>query len=233
MSDNGPQYSSEQFTDFADQYDFTHITSSPKYPQSNGTAERAVRTIKELLTKNNTGGGDIYMAILAYRSTPLENGLSPAELLMNRKLRTTVPMIPQELKPKLPNSHQLRKKESRKKQKMYYDKRHRVRRLKTLKSGEAVWVPEMRKKARVIRRQGIRSYLIRTDDGSTYRRNQKQLNWIPKANHPATGDGSAPEDVTNIPSVEPAIAVLTENSSATQSQGDNSLPYQTRSGRSV
>ena len=171
MSDNGPQYSSEQFTDFADQYGFTHITSSPKYPQSNGAAERAVRTIKELLTKNNTGGGDIYMAMLAYRSTPLENGLSPAELLMNRKLRTTVPMIPQVLKPKLPNSHQLRKKEkeSRKKQKMYYDKRHRVRRLKTLKSGEAVWVPEMRKKARVIRRQGIRSYLIRTEDGSTYR----------------------------------------------------------------
>ena len=64
MSDNGPQYSSEQFTDFADQYGFTHITSSPKYPQSNGAAERAVRTIKELLTKNNTDGGDI-----RYRST--------------------------------------------------------------------------------------------------------------------------------------------------------------------
>ena len=140
ISDNGPQYSSEQFVEFAEQYGFTHITSSPKYPQSNGAAERAVRTIKEMLTKNEIRGGDMYMAMLAYRSTPLENGLSPAELLMNRKLRTTVPMISQELKPKLPNQRQLLKKEreNRKKQlqKRYYDKRHRARKLQNLKPGE-------------------------------------------------------------------------------------------------
>ena len=38
------------------------------------------------------------MAMLAYRSTPLKNGLSPTELLMGRNLRTTVPMISQQLK---------------------------------------------------------------------------------------------------------------------------------------
>ena len=51
MSDNGPQYSSDQFAKFANQYGFKHNTSSPKYPQSNGAAERAVRTIKEMMTK--------------------------------------------------------------------------------------------------------------------------------------------------------------------------------------
>ena len=39
MSDNGSQYSSKQFVEFSSQYGFSHITSSPKYPQSNGEAE--------------------------------------------------------------------------------------------------------------------------------------------------------------------------------------------------
>ena len=116
MSDSGPQYLSEQFAEFASHYGFTHITSSPKYPQSNGASERAVRTIKDILKRNKMQNGDMYMAMLAYRLTPLKNGLSPAELLMGRKLRTTVPEIPQQLNPKLPNMAQLRRRERREKQ---------------------------------------------------------------------------------------------------------------------
>jgi len=106
MSDNGPQYSLEQFAEFANQYGFSHITSSLKYPQSNVAAERAVRTIKDIMKQSKIQNGDMYMAMLAYRSTPLENGLSPAELLMGRQLRTTVPVIPQQVKPNLVNHSQ-------------------------------------------------------------------------------------------------------------------------------
>ena len=49
------------------------------YPQSNGEIERAVETVKGLLQKSK----DPYWAILAYRSTLLEQGYSPAELLMS------------------------------------------------------------------------------------------------------------------------------------------------------
>lgn len=41
----------------------------------------------------------MYLAILAYRTTPTEIGYSPAELLMSRKLRTTVPLLPELRKP--------------------------------------------------------------------------------------------------------------------------------------
>ena len=60
-------WTSAVFKTFAKQYGFTHNTSSPQFPQANGAAERAVHTIKELLNKND----DPYLAILAYRSTPL------------------------------------------------------------------------------------------------------------------------------------------------------------------
>ena len=53
-SDNGPQYSSEEFQMFACEWGFIHVTSSPQYPQSNGWAERAVRSAKELLEKCKT-----------------------------------------------------------------------------------------------------------------------------------------------------------------------------------
>ena len=81
-SDNGPQYSAKLFSDFANNYGFTHTMSSPCYPQGNGAAERGVRTMKALLGKSE----DPYSALLVYRTTPLENRYSPAKLLMSRKL---------------------------------------------------------------------------------------------------------------------------------------------------
>ena len=38
ISDNSPQNSSAKFSKFAQEWEFTHVTSSGKYPQSNGEA---------------------------------------------------------------------------------------------------------------------------------------------------------------------------------------------------
>ena len=81
ISDNGPQYSGTLFSEFASKYSFKHTASSPKFPQSNGEAERPVKTVKQMLEKCE----DPYLGLLSYRSTPLNNGYSPAELIMGRK----------------------------------------------------------------------------------------------------------------------------------------------------
>nr|XP_050038416.2 uncharacterized protein LOC126535656 [Dermacentor andersoni] len=81
-SDNGPPFSSQEFAAFAASYGFNHRTSSPHYAQSNGEAERMVRTIKDLFRNSK----DPYLALLRYRDTPGVNGFSPAQLLMGRQL---------------------------------------------------------------------------------------------------------------------------------------------------
>ena len=43
VSDNGPQFSAHTFAKFTEEYGFTHVTTSPKYPQANGQVERAVK----------------------------------------------------------------------------------------------------------------------------------------------------------------------------------------------
>ena len=124
FTDNGPQSDSQEFTAFANDWQFEHITSSPRYPQSNGEVERAVQTMKMILKKRD----DEYLALMTYRDTLLHHGYSPVQLSMGRRLRTRVPCQLEELKPKTPDLDHNRKqeKEYHAIMKLNYDHRHRV-----------------------------------------------------------------------------------------------------------
>lgn len=50
-SDNRPQYASTEFKMFVAEYSFMHVTSSSKYPQANGAAQRAVQMVKLVVKK--------------------------------------------------------------------------------------------------------------------------------------------------------------------------------------
>ena len=69
-SDNGPQFSSREFQEFASDWQFDHQTSSPHYPQSNVKVENAVKSAKKLLTKAKASGQDPYLTIRDWRNTP-------------------------------------------------------------------------------------------------------------------------------------------------------------------
>ena len=94
MSDNGPQYTADEFRVFATQYGFTHKTSSPHYPTANGFIERTVQTVKRLFTKARESGSDPHLAMLCLRSTPIDHHTpSPGELLNGRRYKANIPVV--------------------------------------------------------------------------------------------------------------------------------------------
>jgi len=225
MSDNGPQFDSCEMKEFANSYGFQHITSSPHYPQSNGLAERTVKTMKGLL-KHTT---DPYMALLSYRSTPLPwCNYSPAELLMGRKVKTDIPQTATQLTPQwnfIPDFQQ-KDKDFKRKQKENYDRHHRVRSTDTLPDNTTVWVRtgNSQTPGRVISNAGTpRSYVVSTPNGLV-RRNRQHLNHrLSSANDNAI---DTPDDSTTSPTTEPSRdRIMTRTQTGTDIRPPNRLRY--------
>lgn len=181
ISDNGPQFASTAFENFAEVYGFRHITSSPRYPQSNGEVERMVRTIKDMFKKAN----DPYLALLAYRNTPGICGYSPAELLMGRSLRTRIPVPRTKLRPDWPSTKDFEDRDRRQRhaQARNFDTRHAAKHLRALKGGEEVWVQDAKVWATVLSpAQRPRSYVVQTSNGVLVR-NRRHL--VPSVSSPS------------------------------------------------
>ncbi|XP_031569327.1 uncharacterized protein K02A2.6-like [Actinia tenebrosa] len=105
-SDCGSQYMSAEFSRFCKEYGIIHKPSSPHFQSSNGEAERAVQTVKQLWKKAT----DKHLALLDYRTTPLEGlSLSPAQLLMGRRPRNVLPPTSAILRPTSYSSQEVRR----------------------------------------------------------------------------------------------------------------------------
>ena len=92
VTDNGLQYSSREFAAFCNHWGINHITSSALYPKSNGFIERMIQTVKNLLNKSDAAGHDPYLALLSYRTTPIDSNLpSPGKVLNQRDYRRQLP----------------------------------------------------------------------------------------------------------------------------------------------
>ncbi|CAI6377683.1 unnamed protein product [Macrosiphum euphorbiae] len=177
IADNMP-FNSSEFITFSKTWNFTVVTSSPHYPQSNGLAERTVQTSKKLLKKALEEGCDVEAMLLEYRCTPIISlQASPAELLFSRILRTKLPIANKLLEPRLQHKVQTKLKAFQQKYKSNYDKTATKKETQfkpntnILIQNNKVWLP-----GKVIAKANApRSYLVENNNGTIIRRNTKHL----------------------------------------------------------
>ena len=133
-------------------------------------------TVKNLLKKS----GDPYKALLAYRSTPLQMGYSPSQLLMGRVLRSTVPTTRAQRDPKIPDLSEVRARDkwNKARQKRNHDTHRGARELPQLQPGDQVWVPQRQSEGEVQREVAPQSYTVESE-GDTFRRNRRDLIRLP------------------------------------------------------
>jgi hypothetical protein len=81
-----------------------HLPTSPHFPQAQ--AERFVQMVKNLIKKSK----DPNKALLDYRNTPLEGiKLSPAQLQIGRRLKSSLPTSSTLLEPTFVNGKKVKK----------------------------------------------------------------------------------------------------------------------------
>lgn len=182
VSDNSP-FNASEFRQFAEKFDFKHTTSSPHYPQSNGRAEAAVKTVKKLYEKAMEDRQDPHLALLAWRNTPAEQlGLSPAQIMFGRRTRTTLPTTATLLKSQYDQKAHEALQSSKERQSSYYNRQSRPRAPFSMGDNVRSRWRDMKewRKAKVVGILPNRSYHLQFEDGSTRRRTSRHIRFSPE-----------------------------------------------------
>lgn len=168
VSDNGSGFASQEFRSFTQSNGIRHIFTSPYHPSSNGLAERAVQTFKHGVSKL-TGSVEnrIIQFLFKYRITPqTTTGLSPAELLMGRRLRSHLDLLHPD------SSHKAVKSQDKQCQAVVPPRKFQVDDKLFARNypGNRKWV-----QVRVVKITGPVSYQVVTESGAILRRHVDQL----------------------------------------------------------
>jgi transposase InsO family protein len=90
ISDNGPQFTSEEFANFTRGNGIKHITSAPYHSSTNGVAERFVQSFMMIKSSKKESGSVVKKLsnfLMAYRDAPqCTTNENPANLFMGRNL---------------------------------------------------------------------------------------------------------------------------------------------------
>lgn len=178
VADNNP-FGSLECKEFARNWEFEIVTTSPHHHQANGMAESGIQIAKSLLRKNT----DLQLSLLEYRTTPIQIlNKSPAQLLQNRILKAKLPITNQARQIEISNPEEIKDKlkEKRDKYTNYYNKT--ARNLEELEEGEDVLININTNKNKEWERGIIsnkyptpRSYVVKNQIGNEVRRNRIHL----------------------------------------------------------
>ena len=206
ISDNGPQFSSNDFALFSKLWGFSHEPISPGNSKANGAAEAAVKIAKNIMKKCRKAKEDPYLGILNLRNTPQEGmNTSPVQRLMGRRTKTFLPTISERLMPS--TSFMEKDKWNMEERRNKVAERHLGRKtLKPLTVGDFVRMQPIQdrkgewKEGVVSKKLKSRSYEVATEDGKSYRRNRKFLRAsVESCKQPLEIQRSAPLSISEPP----------------------------------
>ena len=174
VTDNGPQFVSEEYETFLKANGIRHIQTAPYHPAMNRAVERLVQTPKQALRAGAQSGVGMEQMLssflLRYRNTPhATTGVSPSSLLFGQNLRTRLDLLWPDIGARV--------RDQQERQKSYHDRRSKAREVSV---GETVWIQNYRDSPRwvkgvVVDRVGPVSYLVQTSNGDIWRRHIEQL----------------------------------------------------------
>lgn len=193
---------------------------------SNRLAERTVETVKYVLKKAQQTNTDRNLALLTLRNTPVTGmEYSPAQMLMGRVLRSTLPSSSTVLQPAVPKDVHSTLQNLQKRQRQYYNRG--AKRLPHLHPGSTVhmetaqgWRPAVV----TAQRAEPRSYDIVTSSGQHYRRNRRHLRKTPHSTQLSSETDLLDDEHTSTPDTTEGADIELPSSPK---------PTQTRSGRVV
>ena len=175
VSDNGPQFTSQEFAEFMKRNGIKHIKSTPYHPSTNGLAERFVQTFKRAMSKDfgsRPTHHQLANFLLVYRSSPHSTtNRTPSELFLKRQLRTRMDLL-------RPDSQvQTRVSERQGSQKLNHDRCSVQREYHV---GETVMARNYRDGPKwmegvVVERKSPLSYVVQVNHGMLWRRHIDQL----------------------------------------------------------
>jgi len=122
---------SKEFCSFIATLGFTHMTSSPCYPQSNGKAENVVKTVKRLFKKCCESGQFEPLALLDWCNTPSVRALDQGFLGWQYKM--LLPMAVSKLQPAFSTSKEAQV-QQRGRQQIYFNQH--AKELKPIQRGK-------------------------------------------------------------------------------------------------
>ena len=217
VTDNGPQFIAQEFSTFMKLNGIKHIKSSPYHPASNGAVERLVQTFKKAMTAKCHKGVSVSQQLssflLSYRTTPHSTtNVTPAELFMNRSLRTRLDLIQPKVESSV-NTAQGRQKAShdRKAKETQYVIGQNVM-VKNFRNGPQ-WLPGV-----LVEQLGTLTFLVQLDNGMFWRRHVDQLRQLEDSPRNVT----LPESTSEATSTETFYSDVDTETSANDSDTTSS-----------
>lgn len=187
ISDNVP-FNSMDFKTFCLHNDIKCSFISPGHSQSNGMVEKSVGIFLKMFKKIKYDESSLWYSLLEYRNSPLEGiDLSPAQLLLNRKLKTNIPVKIELLQPEMYDKEKLLSDmmKNKEKQENYFNKTSRERNHNELSNAKYLYVlykGTWMKCENLGKADTPRSYKVRLLDGTVLKRNSKCLRLVKMMN---------------------------------------------------